>query len=145
MGDEPDAGEIAETLLAGVGLLVRRLRQLPSDGGLTMPERSALSRLDRGGPATSAELAREAQLTPQSMGTTVAGLTARGLIRRDRDPGDGRRVVLSISRDGLNLLRSKRNTRNQQVATALVAEFTPAELKRLRTALPLIERLARRL
>ena len=135
--------EIADLLLAGVGLLVRRVSRLSSDDALTTPERSALKKLEQGGPATSAELARAAQISPQSMGTTVAALTERGLVRRDRDPNDGRRVVLSVTRDGLKLLRSKRSARGQRLAAALSAEFTPTELKRLAGAAPLLERLAR--
>jgi DNA-binding MarR family transcriptional regulator len=142
MPDDPDVGAIAESLLASVGSLVRRIRQLPTGTGLTMPERSALSRLDRGGPATSAELAREAQISPQSMGTTLAALTERGLVRRARDPGDGRRVVLSVTREGSKLLGSKRSTHSHHVADALAGEFSAAELKRLMAAAPLIERLA---
>lgn len=138
-----EAVDVADALLAGVGLLVRRSRQLPGGDALTMPERSALSRLDRDGPATSAELARAAQISPQSMGTTLAALTARGLVQRGRDPGDGRRVVLSVTPEGLTLLGSKRSIRSQQLAAALGAEFSPAELTRLMAAVPLIDRLAR--
>jgi DNA-binding MarR family transcriptional regulator len=137
-----DAVEAADALLASVGLLVRRVRQLPGDDALTMPERSALSRLDRDGPASSAELARAAQISPQSMNATVAALTKRALVQRERDPGDGRRVVLSITDEGLRLLRAKRSTRSQQLAAALAGEFTSAELARLMAATPLIERLA---
>jgi DNA-binding MarR family transcriptional regulator len=140
--DDVNAVEVADALLVSVGVLVRRVRQLPTDDALTMPERSALSRLDRDGPATSAELARAAQISPQSMGTTVATLTKRRLVQRNPDPNDGRRVVLSVTRDGLRLLRAKRSTRSQQLASALADEFTSAELKRLMAAAPLIDRLA---
>lgn len=141
MPDELDVAEVADALLGGVGVLVRRVRQLSAEGELTMPERSVLSRLDRGGAATSAELARDAQISAQSMGATVAGLVARGLVERRPDPGDGRRVVLSVTNDGLTLLRLKRDTRSQQLARALSGEFTRAELKHLMVAAPLIERL----
>jgi DNA-binding MarR family transcriptional regulator len=143
MSDDVSPVDVADALLASVGQLVRRVRQLPSDGELTMPERSALARLDRDGPATSAELARAAQISPQSMGTTLAALTERALVQRERDPVDGRRVVLSVTRHGLRLLGSTRSTRSQQLTVALAGEFTPAELKRLMAATPLIERLAR--
>ena len=79
------------------------------------------------------------------MGIPLARLTERGLLRRDRDPADGRRVVLSVTPDGAKLLRVKRSTRTQQLATALAAEFTAAELKRLMAAAPLIERLGHRI
>ena len=80
--------------------VARRLRQAPTPGELTLPERSALSRLDRGGPATSAELARAEQITPQAMATTLSGLEQRGLVRRQNDPHDGRRIIMSLTESG---------------------------------------------
>lgn len=142
MADAPNPADVADALMAGVGRLVRRVRQLPTDEAVTMPERAVLARLDRDGPTTSAELARATQISPQSMGTTVARLAERGLVRRDRDTADGRRVVLSLTRAGLTLLGSTRSTRIQQIAVALDAGFSPAELKRLTSAAHLIERLA---
>jgi DNA-binding MarR family transcriptional regulator len=137
--------QIAAGLRVSIGLLVRRLRQVPVKGGLTLSETSALARLDRGGPTTPGELAKQEQISPQSMGATLAALQARGLIERRPDPGDGRRAVMSITDAGLDLLRSRRNAKVRQLARALAAEFTPAELERLADAAPLLERLGQSL
>jgi DNA-binding MarR family transcriptional regulator len=137
-----DATEVAAALRLGIGLLVRRLRQVQVDGEITLPETSALARLDRGGPATSSALARLEQISPQSMGATLAGLEARGLIERRPDPDDGRRVVLSITGTGRQALNTRRAARTEKLAAALGEGFTPAELDQLMAAAPLIERLA---
>ena len=142
MAGEPDVREIAAALRVSVGLLLRRLRQVRPDDELTLPESSALARLDRTGPATPGELARVEQISPQSMGATLTALEARGLIERHPDPADGRRVVLSVTGLGLKLLRNKRGARTEQLAQALSAGFTPAELRQLAAAAPLLERLA---
>jgi len=142
MSQDPDVSEIAGALRVSIGLLLRRLRQVQADGELTLPEASALTRLDRGGPATASALARLEQISPQSMGATLGVLEARGLIERHADPDDGRRVVLSVTGAGRQVLRSKRNARTEQLAKALSAGFTPAELRQLRAAAPLLERLA---
>ena len=142
MSQGPDASEVAGALRVSIGLLLRRLRQLRVEGELTLPESSALARLDRGGPATGSELARQEQISPQSMGATLASLEAKGLIERRPDPEDGRRAVLSVTGAGLGWLRSKRNARTELLAKALSAGFTPAELQVLITAAPLLERLA---
>ncbi len=142
MSQDPDVSEIAGALRVSIGLLLRRLRQVQADGELTLPEASALTRLDRGGPATASALARLEQISPQSMGATLGALEARGLIERHADPDDGRRVVLSVTGAGRQVLRSKRNARTEQLAKALSAGFTPAELRQLRAAAPLLERLA---
>ena len=133
--------DVARGLLLCVGLLRRRLRQAGVTGGLSFPETAALGRLDRGGPATSADLARQEQISPQSMGATLAALESRGLVTRRPDPNDGRRILLSISPTGRRELNRRRNARIEQLAKGL-GDFTEAELEQLAVATPLIERLA---
>jgi DNA-binding MarR family transcriptional regulator len=145
MDQELDVAQVAGALRMSMGLLVRRLRQVKAEGELTLPESSALSRLDRGGPATSAALAKLEQISPQSMGATLAGLEARGLAGRASDPEDGRLVVISITEAGLRVLRDRRNAGTQQLAQALASGFTRSELEQLLAAAPLIERLAEKL
>jgi DNA-binding MarR family transcriptional regulator len=142
MSNGPDTGDVAAALRVSIGLLLRRLRQVPAEGELTLPESSALARLDRGGPNTAAALARREQISPQSMGATLSALEERGLVGRRPDPGDGRRAVISLTEAGLQALRNKRNARTQQMAQALSAGFTPSELGQLMAAAPLLERLA---
>ena len=134
--------DIAAALRVSIGLLLRRLRQVRPDDEITLPESSALARLDRTGPATPGALAKVEQISPQSMGATIAALEARGLVERHADPADGRRVVLSVTGAGLELLRNKRGARTEQMAQALSAGFTAAELRQLAAAAPLLERLA---
>ncbi|MEV5947595.1 MarR family transcriptional regulator [Streptomyces sp. NPDC051993] len=142
--DELDSEGVASDLLAGISVLVRRVRQIPTGSGLSMPERSALSRLDRTGPTTSSALAREAQITAQAMGATLSVLQERGLVERHRDPDDGRRVVLSVTAAGRQALQDKRNERAELLSRALSSgDFTRAELKQLAAVAPLLERLAR--
>ncbi|MBW8800785.1 MAG: MarR family transcriptional regulator [Streptomyces sp.] len=143
MNDDLDPDEVASVLLAGLSALIRRVRQVPVDGGLTMPERTALSHLDRSGPTTSSALARQVQITAQAMGATLSALRARGLVDRRPDPNDGRRMVLSVTDAGRQALRDKRNARMELIARSLTSgAFTPAELEHLASAAPLLERLA---
>jgi DNA-binding MarR family transcriptional regulator len=142
MSQELDVREVAGALRVSVGLLLRRLRQAHAEGELTMPETAALARLDRGGPTTASALARQEQISPQSMGATLGGLEARALIERRADPADGRRAVISLTEAGQKALRSLRDAKTDKLAHALATEFTPAELGVLAQATPLIERLA---
>ncbi|MFD6425505.1 MarR family winged helix-turn-helix transcriptional regulator [Streptomyces sp. NPDC060198] len=144
MKDDLTPEGVAAALLASVGVLVRRVRQVPVDGGLAMPERTALALLDRSGPTTSSALAREAQITAQAMGATLGALRARGLVARSPDPEDGRRAVLTMTAAGRKALKDKRSARTDLIARALTGgAFTPAELDRLAAAAPLLDRLAR--
>lgn len=143
VGLDPDVIEVADALRVSVGLLRTRLRQKKAgDGELTLPESSALARLDRGGPATPSELARREQITPQSMGATLGGLEARGLVARRADPQDGRRAVLYLTAAGNDALQDRRSASTQRIASALAAGFTSAELRQLKAATRLLERLA---
>src|ERR1022692_1611586 len=127
MSKDPDVNDVAGALRVSMGLLVRRLRQAKAEGELTPPESSALARLNRGGPATSA---------------TLAGLEARGLAGRGSDPEDGRRVVISLTEAGLQALQDRRNAGTELLAQALSTGFTRSELEQLLAVVPLIERLA---
>ena len=143
MRQAPDVHEVAGALRVSIGLLLRRLRQVQADGELTLPESSALARLDRGGPATSSALARLEQISPQSMGATLA--RARGAWPGRAAPRPGGRQAgraLAVTEAGLQALRNKRNARAEQLAQALSAGFTPSELEQLMAAAPLLERLA---
>jgi DNA-binding MarR family transcriptional regulator len=142
MADDLDVRDVAFALHVSMGLLLRRLRQVRTAGSLSVPETSALARLDRNGSATSSELARVEQISPQSMGATLSALEARGLVARDPDARDGRRIVLSVTEAGRQLLRDKRDARTEQLARALAAGFTREELDQLMAAAPLLERLA---
>jgi len=142
MTGDPDVRDVAAALRVSIGLLLRRMRQVRVEGELTVPETSALARLDRSGPATSSALAKLDQISPQSMGATLSALEARGLVERRPDARDGRRVVLSVTGAGRQVLRDKRDARTAQLAQALAAGFTDDELRQLMTAAPLLERLA---
>ena len=141
-GGDVAAQEVAASLRTSIGFLVRRIKQVRGEGDLTLPESSALSRLDRGGAATAAELARQEQISPQSMGATLAGLQERGLISKRADPEDGRRQVLFVTAAGAEVLHSRRSERTRVLAEALSEHFSSEELGVLQQAAPLLERLA---
>jgi DNA-binding MarR family transcriptional regulator len=140
-----DEYEVAAALRVAIGLLVRRMRQVQLPGELTLAETWALKRLDNGGPASSSELARQDRISPQSMGVTLGVLEQRGLIERRRDPADGRRVVLSVTEAGHQLVNDRQGARVEQFAAALRDGFTAAERDQLLATTPLLERLAERL
>jgi DNA-binding MarR family transcriptional regulator len=140
-----DVNEVAAELRVAVGMVMRKLRQTQAPGDLTLAENTALSLLDRGGPATSSELAKLDRISPQSMGATLAALEQRGLVARDRDPGDGRRIVLSVTDAGRQVVNDRRGARTELIAAALRGGFTDSELAQLLAAAPLLERLAEKL
>jgi DNA-binding MarR family transcriptional regulator len=141
MVEDLDVNTVASALQVSIGLFTRRLRQSAVQSDLSLPEISALSRLERAGSATTSDLARVDQISPQAMGATLAALEERGLVERRPDPSDGRRVTMSVTKAGLQSLRNKRSARTEQLAKVLAGGFTQAEIEILRAAAPLIERL----
>ncbi|HEY3956029.1 MAG TPA: MarR family transcriptional regulator [Streptosporangiaceae bacterium] len=134
--------ETANGLRVAIGAFRRRLREASSKGELSSPQLTALSRIDRLGPMTTAEMARREQISPQAMGTTIASLEHLGLVARRGDAADGRRLILSLTPEGLAAIRSGRNAMVDRVAAVLTESFTGEETTILAAAAPLIERLA---
>lgn len=68
--------------------------------GMTTAQYTALTVLEKWPGITSSELARRAFVRAQSMAQTLDPLLDAGLIRRVRDPGHGRRLLLHLTETG---------------------------------------------
>jgi DNA-binding MarR family transcriptional regulator len=77
-GTDTPVRATAARLRVAIGAFTRRAQERASEGELSSPQLIALSRLDRLGPMTTAELARREQITPQAMGATIASLEHAG-------------------------------------------------------------------
>ena len=136
MPDSPRAAQSDTTLLylvKRVELAVRsRLDDLLRPGGLTTLQYTALTVLQRHqGSLTSAQLARNSFVTAQTMADMVSALLDRGLVERNRDPADRRRLVLTLTPDGEALLSRFRRpveALEAQMLSGLTAEQA-AELR----------------
>ncbi|WP_169542543.1 MarR family winged helix-turn-helix transcriptional regulator [Sphingomonas baiyangensis] len=90
--------------------------------------------LEELGEATSAQLARTMQLTPQAMTTLLKPLAERGLIARTPDPTHRRRVLLRLANEGRALLADIRRS-TTEVEESLLAALSPAERVQLHALL----------
>jgi DNA-binding MarR family transcriptional regulator len=143
--EKPSLGELANDLQVVLGRLVRRLRQAHETGDLSLSELSALARLEQAGPLQPGQLAEQERVAPQAMSVIVATLADHGLLAREVDADDGRRVVLSATDAGRQLLDGRRTAKAKRLATALRDELEPDELQDLAAALALLDRVAARL
>jgi DNA-binding MarR family transcriptional regulator len=140
-----DLLQTANHLRITLGRIVRRLRQAHAAGEVTLSELSVLGRLDRQGTQTARQLAEQERVTPQAMSTILGDLEAQDLIARAVDSEDGRRLRLTATAAGRQLLAGRRSETAQRVAEALETALTPAEQQQLIEALPLLDRLAEHL
>lgn len=145
MASETLIDDAADALVDPLGRLARRLRQRPLSGQLTQPESSALSLVTRDNAMTVADLARAEDVRPQSMGAVVGSLERRGLLKRQRDRTDGRRVLITVTKAGREAIEKGRTPRGDQLADGLASGFTDDELELIIAAAPLLGRLADRL
>jgi DNA-binding MarR family transcriptional regulator len=139
--DDSEVLAAANAVRLAVSLLHRRVRDEWVDG-VSPSETAVLSRLDRNGPETIANLARWQGVTPQAMGATVAGLEARALITRAADPSDGRRALLSPTDVGRDLIHGARDAVTRRLADALAQHYSPDDVALIGRAAPLMQRLA---
>jgi DNA-binding MarR family transcriptional regulator len=140
-----DAAETAAALRLVVARMARRLRQKHAVGDVTLSEVSVLSRLVQDGPDSPGSLAELERVRPQAMATTLAALEERGLVRREQHAADGRRVVMTVTGTGRQILLDRRSESVRRLTTVLEEEFTPEERRDLLGLLPLLDRLAERL
>ena len=88
--------------------LVQRLEEARSDHGLALPQYTALLVLLRYTGLSTAELARQAAVRPQSMGEVVSGLESKGLIERDPDVDHKRILRVRLTTVGRQIALSYR-------------------------------------
>jgi DNA-binding MarR family transcriptional regulator len=86
---------------------------------------------------SSADLARLAFLTPQTLGQQVIQLQKRGLVRRE--PGDGRKIRHSLTKAGEKLLTAGME-KVRDVDTRVLSDFDDETVATLLDAFQTIER-----
>ena len=127
--------------MQAMGVLLRRVRgQAAGEDGVSWSQAAAMSRLDKSGAMTTAELARAERVKPQSMGALLAELEQDGLVRREPHPTDGRQVLFSLTDAGVQA-RRQRQAAKLAWLTAAIEQFDPAEQRTLAEAIALVRRL----
>jgi DNA-binding MarR family transcriptional regulator len=118
---------------------LRHVRREDPASGLSAARLSALSVLVFGGARTLGELAAAEHVRPATMTRIVQALEQTGLVRRERDPTDGRVTRLRATAKGERVMWRGRHRRVENLA-ALLERLTPAEVARVREAAELVER-----
>jgi DNA-binding MarR family transcriptional regulator len=138
---DPSLAPVVADLALAIGQLIRRLRSATPAGELNLSQASALSRLERDGPMTTADLARAEAMKPQSMKAVLESLEEADRVARQPHPTDGRQILFVPTAQGRGELQRRRATKQAWLVDAL-ARFEPAEIAALSAAIPLIRRLA---
>lgn len=105
-----------------------------SGGSVSVSELFALHELDAGGGLSQQELAERLRLEKSTVSRLVAGLEARGLLVRGRDPANRRFVRLSLTPPGRRLHVDLARAMHERQG-AVLAAMTPSERAALQTGL----------
>jgi len=98
--DEP-LGYLLHRVTAALRAEVAATVLEPSE--LTMPEYLCMRMLSQS-PKSNAQLAREAQVSPQAMNKVIRELQDRGLVARPATVSSGRSLPATLTREGVTIL-----------------------------------------
>ncbi len=134
--------ETATRLHAAAIRLLRMVRKADSESGLSGPRLSALSVIVFSGPLSLAELAAAEQVRAPTMTRLVDALVGLGLVTRETEPGDRRRVRIAATDAGRALLEEGRRRRVAAIAERL-GRLAESERRALERGVELIEQISR--
>jgi DNA-binding MarR family transcriptional regulator len=124
---------VADLLHSAAIRVLRRVRTVDEESGLSAARLSALSVIVYGGPLPLGRLARIEQVRPPTMTALVRALEEAGLVRRTADPGDARVVRVEATAKGRRTLEQAR-ARRLEILAAVLAELSPAERRTVERA-----------
>jgi len=137
----PDSRETARDLNSGAIHLLRSLRRVDKQSGLTAARLSALSVLVYGGPTPLGRLARLEGVASPTMTRIVDGLEGLSLARRAAHPDTGRVVLVTATDSGVELMDASAERRLDVIVGAF-DQLQESDRETLRAAAPLLRRLA---
>lgn len=131
----------ARDLNSGAIHLLRGMRNVDRESGITPARLSALSVLVFGGPGTLGRLARAEEVAGPTMTRIVDGLCALGLAERREHPDNGRAVIVSATSAGHHLMETAAQRRFDAIIDAM-AELPEVDREALMAAALPLRRLA---
>ena len=134
--------DLADQLHSAAIHLLRRLRRVDTETGLSPARLSALSVLAFSGPMRISDLARAEQVRTPTITPIVAALENEGLITREADEQDARAAVLRVTLKGQKLMMAGR-ARRVSTLTAGLRRLPAKDRDVLRRAVALMQQLSR--
>jgi DNA-binding MarR family transcriptional regulator len=131
--------ETADRLRLAIVRTARRLRQEAGEH-ISPSSVAALATIERRGPLAPSELAELEHVKRPTITRVVSRLEEAGLVERTNDPTDGRAFLVSITRQGSELLRRIRTRKNAYLARRL-GKLEADDLAALERAADVLERI----
>lgn len=135
------ASKLAAELRTTFRQLKRKLRQHGGRNDFTTSQIAVLLRLEDDGPATVSNLARAEGMRPQSMSAVIAPLEEMGFVEGAADPNDGRKTLMSLTKNCKKWIEGERAARQDWLTQAIKQKLSPQEQKQVSSAVHLLARL----
>lgn len=130
--------ELADRLHSAAIHVLRRVRAVDPESGITAARLSALSVLVHLGPLPVGELADREQVSAPTMSRMVSAMEDQGLVARRASSEDGRVVLVGPTEVGRRILERARARRVRTLAEAL-EDLSAADERVLSRAVDLLE------
>jgi DNA-binding MarR family transcriptional regulator len=126
-------GSLAAVLVRALDEVSRRVEEITGPEGLTLPQWLVLRGLAVHGPRAMRELVAETRLDDSTLTRVVDRLAILGLVYREADPADRRRVLVSASARG-GALHERLAPAVEETERALLASDALADVARVARA-----------
>ncbi|WPU97228.1 MarR family winged helix-turn-helix transcriptional regulator [Mucilaginibacter sp. cycad4] len=128
--------QLASELRFIIGRLSKKIRKTSATAErLSLTERSTMALIFQHEEILPNELAAMEKITTQSMSQILSNLLNLGLIKRRISELDKRKVIISLSEEGINLIHKSRSEKDEWLNRALEATCTAGEQEMLKKAL----------
>jgi DNA-binding MarR family transcriptional regulator len=135
--------EEASRLRRQLMTLQRRIRREMKTGPVALSDALVLGAIERHrGNASPGQIAEDLVMTTSNVAAALRSLEAAGLISRQRDSDDARRVHIELTEQGRRLVVDDRRRRDDWLRDTINASMSPREQKILQQAGELMSRLA---
>jgi DNA-binding MarR family transcriptional regulator len=134
--------DLADALHSAAIQLLRRLRRMDDETGLSPARLSALSVVVFGGPLRITDLARAEQVRTPTITPIVGALEREGLVTREADQHDARASILRATAAGRAVMARGR-ARRVEALTAELRKLPAADRDILRRAADLMQHVSR--
>lgn len=135
---DQDVTELADRLHSAAIHVLRRVRTVDPESGVTAARLSALSVAVHAGPLPVGDLAGREQVSAPTMSRMLSAMEEEELVRRRPSPDDGRVVLVEATSRGRRILERARERRVRELADALEG-LIPEDREILRRAVRVLE------
>ena len=135
--------ELSSALRSAVSTLHKGLRkQIYSVNSYSMTELETIGLLNRNGMLLPSELAARTRVKNQSMSQILNKLDEQGVIKRTPSKEDKRKVYISLSSQGKQLVEQTRYDRDEWLRSVIEQTLSEKERELLARSIPILNKLA---